>query len=336
MNLKLAHLGDLIGMRFNIPYYQRGYRWETKQVLDLLDDLFEFQQSNPEPGSFYCLQPLVVCKNSVLSNENFVVFDVIDGQQRLTTLFLMMKHLSLNAFGLRYERAVIREESPNLWENGRLDYKVLQSFSDKEMADNPDYFYMKQAMACIDGWIAEKKNEFPRIEDLMKDVLQDRNYKNSDLPFYELTEDKNSKQSDVRFIWYEDEATGGSSIDTFKRLNYGKTPLTATELIKALLLQCDVYKNRKAEMKQIAFRMSTEWDAMGKPCRMTSCGRCFSLLNMKKPLASISFCLSCPWNCRKSMASKSRHPGMTRITIILFSTSTLSGKYRTIVNTMKS
>ena len=264
MNLKLAHLGDLIGIHFNIPYYQRGYRWETKQVLDLLDDLFEFQQSNPEPGSFYCLQPLVVCKNSVLSNENFVVFDVIDGQQRLTTLFLMMKHLSLNAFGLRYERAVIREESPNLWENGRLDYKVLQSFSDKEMADNPDYFYMKQAMACIDGWIAEKKNEFPRIEDLMKDVLQDRNYKNSDLPFYELTEDKNSKQSDVRFIWYEDEATGGSSIDTFKRLNYGKTPLTATELIKALLLQCDVYKNRKAEMKQIAFRMSTEWDAMEK------------------------------------------------------------------------
>ena len=264
MNLKLAHLENLIGMRFNIPYYQRGYRWETKQVLDLLDDLFEFQQSNPEPGSFYCLQPLVVCKNSVLSNENFVVFDVIDGQQRLTTLFLMMNHLSLNAFGLRYERAVIREESPNLWENGRLDYKVLQSFSDKEMADNPDYFYMKQAMACIDGWIAEKKNEFPRIEDLMKDVLQDRNYKNSDLPFYELTEDKNSKQSDVRFIWYEDEATGGSSIDTFKRLNYGKTPLTATELIKALLLQCDVYKNRKAEMKQIAFRMSTEWDAMEK------------------------------------------------------------------------
>ena len=264
MNLKLAHVGDLIGMHFNIPYYQRGYKWEAKQVLDLLDDLFEFQQNCPKEKQFYCLQPLVVCKNKVLSRKDTVVFDVIDGQQRLTTLFLLMGYLGMSVFELRYERAVKKNEDHNLWENGRLDYRVLQSFSDKEMADNPDYFYMKQAMACIDGWIAEKKKEYPRIEDLMKDVLQDRNYKNSDLPFYELAEDKNGNQSDVRFIWYEDEATGGSSIDTFKRLNYGKTPLTATELIKALLLQCDVYKNRKAEMKQIAFRMSTEWDAMEK------------------------------------------------------------------------
>lgn len=48
MKLKLAHLGDLTGLYFNIPYYQRGYRWEVKQVLDLLDDLFEFQQSRPK------------------------------------------------------------------------------------------------------------------------------------------------------------------------------------------------------------------------------------------------------------------------------------------------
>ena len=39
MNLKIAHVSDLSGMYFNIPDYQRGYRWETKQVQELLNDL---------------------------------------------------------------------------------------------------------------------------------------------------------------------------------------------------------------------------------------------------------------------------------------------------------
>ena len=39
------------------------------QVFDLLDDLFEFQQSCPKEGLFYCLQPLVVCQKKNLSFE---------------------------------------------------------------------------------------------------------------------------------------------------------------------------------------------------------------------------------------------------------------------------
>lgn len=259
MNLKLAHLGDLIGMHFNIPYYQRGYRWETKQVLDLLDDLFEFKLSRPKSNQFYCLQPLVVCKNQGLSKENAIVFDVIDGQQRLTTIFLLMGYLQLPSFELRYERAIKRDEDPYLWENGKLTYEALQSLSDEDMASNPDYFYMKQAMACIKEWFGEKGKRFPGIRRLMEDVIRNEHYN------YDGTTSKNEDQPDVRFIWYEDEPSAGSSIGTFKRLNYGKTPLTATELIKALLFQCDVYMDRRrAEMKQIAFRMSTEWDAMEK------------------------------------------------------------------------
>ena len=265
MKLKLAHLGDLMGMRFNIPYYQRGYRWEAKQVLDLLDDLFEFQRSTPTKGQFYCLQPLVACRNESLSHEGRLVFDVIDGQQRLTTLFLLMGHLQMPAFELRYERAVGKGEDLRVWENGMLAYEGLKQLSDDDMAGNPDYFYMKQAMACIEGWFEEKRKKILRIERWMEDVLIKCDYSNGDLPFYEADEDPNEKQKDVRFIWYEDEPAGGNSIDTFKRLNYGKTPLTATELIKALLFQCDVYApERRAEMKQVVFRMSTEWDAMEK------------------------------------------------------------------------
>ena len=265
MNLKLVHLGDLMGMHFNIPYYQRGYRWESKQVLDLLEDLFEFQQSHPKQNQFYCLQPLVTCRNNTFNDINFIVFDVIDGQQRLTTLFLLIEYLGMGSFELRYERAVKKGEDLRLWDNGKLCYSNLQSISDEDMKANPDYFYMSQAMLCIDNWFKEKIKQYPRIKRMFEDVLSNPNYMKGSKPFYEMDEDLNADQPDVRFIWYEDDSSGGGSISTFKRLNYGKTPLTATELIKALLLQCDVYDpDRRTEMKQIAFRMSTEWDAMEK------------------------------------------------------------------------
>lgn len=266
MKLKLAHLGDLTGLYFNIPYYQRGYRWEVKQVLDLLDDLFEFQQSRPKEKQFYCLQPLAVCLNGRIEAEDNIVFDVIDGQQRLTTIFLLMGYLGMNSFCLRYERVVRKGGNPCLWENGSLAYEQLQELSVSDMKCNPDYFYMKRAMAGIQDWFEKKQKRYPGIKRLMEDVLQSPKYEKGDKAFYDTEEDKNDSLSDVRFIWYD--ASGGlagSSIAIFKRLNYGKTPLMASELIKALLFQCDIYDvDLRAEMKQIAFRMSTEWDAMEK------------------------------------------------------------------------
>lgn len=252
-------------MHFNIPYYQRGYRWETKQVLDLLDDLFEFKQSHPLEKQFYCLQPLATCQNNSFQNENLTVFDVIDGQQRLTTLFLVLKYLNIESFDLRYERAINKNEDKHLWKNGLLCYETLQSLSDEDQKGNPDFFYMKQAMACIKNWFEEKSKQYPGIKRIIEDILRNPYYMKGSKPFYVMDEDPNDNQSDVRFIWYEDEPTSSGSIATFKRLNYGKTPLTASELIKALLFQCDVYElERRAEMKQITFRMSTEWDAMEK------------------------------------------------------------------------
>jgi hypothetical protein len=266
MKLKLAHLGDLTGLYFNIPYYQRGYRWEARQVLDMLDDLFEFSQSRPNEQQFYCLQPLVVCLNDFIKAEHNVVFDVIDGQQRLTTIFLLMGYLGMDSFCLRYERAVNKGEDSYIWDNGILSYEKLQSLSDADMESNPDYFYMKQAMMVIKDWFEKKTKRYPGIKRLIGDVLLSPNYERGENVFYEMEEDKNRRFSDVRFIWYD--ASGGlagNSTAIFKRLNYGKTPLTASELIKALLFQCDIYDaGIRAEMKQIAFRMSTEWDAMEK------------------------------------------------------------------------
>ena len=93
----VKHFVELFNHKFNIPAYQRGYRWEKKQIEDLLSDLVEFRLSSSGNKSFYCLQPVVVTTNRERSLQaGETVYDLIDGQQRLTTvslLFLAMYNL---------------------------------------------------------------------------------------------------------------------------------------------------------------------------------------------------------------------------------------------------
>lgn len=76
---------------FNIPGYQRPYAWTTQQAGDLLDDLLSFMRSQPIPiadMSPYFLGSVVLIKSDALPTA-----DVVDGQQRLTTLTLLLSTL---------------------------------------------------------------------------------------------------------------------------------------------------------------------------------------------------------------------------------------------------
>lgn len=208
--------------RFYVPDYQRGYRWEKKQVRDLMNDLVEFSISKK---SLYCLQPLVVVPKSDKGLE------VVDGQQRLTTLFLILTNL-LNPdrekpltkepeFKINYER---REQE--LWD---IIKKVRAGDQSR-----PDFHYLKQA----DDEINESLEKGSNRENLGELFLP------SDNP------------SAVSFIWYQLE---GHAIDTFTRLNAGKIPLTDVELIRALFLGANNGQNEAENL-----RIATVWDQMEK------------------------------------------------------------------------
>ena len=80
-------IGELLDDKFFIPSYQRGYRWTKRQVEDLLNDVWDFiTKPGKKENEWYCLQPIVVKK----TNSHY---EVLDGQQRLTTIFLILKHL---------------------------------------------------------------------------------------------------------------------------------------------------------------------------------------------------------------------------------------------------
>ena len=106
-NIKQYAIGEILdGRYFYIPAYQRGYRWTEKQVGDLLRDLLCFANDSKSDEDFYCLQPIIACPITEekklkelfksVYDKNLLekgVWEIIDGQQRLTTIFLLYKYL---------------------------------------------------------------------------------------------------------------------------------------------------------------------------------------------------------------------------------------------------
>ena len=218
-------------INFNVPAYQRGYRWDMLNVTDLLDDLLEFMQDGSS-GKFYCLQPLVVKK----IGENR--YNVIDGQQRLTTILIILKYLE-NL--LKEENGI--DEIYTLGYETRKDSKdFLQNIASKtqdESNQNMDYFCMYQAYEAIKSWF-ENKNASELLEI--------------------FTNSKDDKYH-IEFIWYEVE-DNEDEVKIFARLNSGKIPLTNAELIKALFLNVRNFPKGCSENEIITkqIEISKEWD----------------------------------------------------------------------------
>lgn len=195
-NLKLKSINEIgLDTHFLIPSYQRGYRWDQTQVINLLDDIYDFMQTK-EKNSFYCLQPVVIRQNVKQQSE------VIDGQQRLTTIAILLHYLDRPSYTLEYET---RPSSQKM---------LTQLKNDQSEAENVDHHYFKQAYQTIEEWFAPKRNIEPTLVDEFYITL--------------------GKQ--VKVIWYEVDATV-EAYDLFMRLNIGKIELTNAELIKAALLQ---------------------------------------------------------------------------------------------------
>ena len=214
----LVSVAELMGRKFRVPAYQRGYRWTKKEVTDLLEDLWEFHQSDPKKQQFYCLQPIVIQKNGEL-------YDVLDGQQRLTTLYLLLSYLddrrredgySAPLFEISYAS---RPESQQFLAAGR--------FREASDGRNIDFAYMSSAYQTIKEWFEPADPT-------------DNSHQGAKGKLIPLLLDKSGNGANVRFVYYEVGADE-HPIQVFLRLNKGKIPLTDGELVKALLLQTDKY-----------------------------------------------------------------------------------------------
>lgn len=276
MELSIKSISDLLDYNFNIPKYQRGYRWERKQVTDLLNDLKEYNSSK-NSSQFYCLQPVVVKLNDQKSIGGKKVYDIIDGQQRLTTIYLILSYLKETRLANYSGDLANKLFTLELERDPKGTFLKKEGFRDDSESSFKfiDYFYMRKAFKNISEWFEKNSMKGKILERLINDEQE----KDTRVIWYDLTPDENHINSE-------------KSVDVFTRLNEGKIPLTNSELIKALLFQTDKYgKEERPLMKERIDRMATEWDEMEKKLQNPFI---WSMLTDKdyKPSSHISLILS--------------------------------------------
>lgn len=249
--IELNSINELLGMKFFIPSYQRGYRWTDQQVKDLLNDIWEFSKKKKQEYEFYCLQPLVVKlmtnedKQKCQLNDDEEWYEVIDGQQRLTTIFLLLSSLkdAINILGLPTEiyKLKFQRESKEF----NVTSFLTGISTNSEINDSHiDFFYMSSAFKTIKCWM---KNNNINKGDLCNALLKHELDRNRD------------KANNVRFIWYE--SIEEDPIKVFTRLNIGKISLTNAELIKALLLNRSNFGEKDSDhLKLRQQEIASEWD----------------------------------------------------------------------------
>lgn len=223
--LEAKPIKDIRGT-FHIPAYQRGYRWERTQVKTLLNDLYQCMEANGQEKD-YCLQPVVVQKKGG-QKKGELQYDLIDGQQRLTTIYILLRYVHQNYFSFEYET---REKTKDFLNN--MDPQLAQT--------NIDFFHIYQAYTTIKDWLEET---FPA---------------DTDSHLYKLC---NYVKEKVKVIWYEVGAEA-DPIALFTRLNIGKIQLTNAELIRALFLS-DTPNGMENRRK---YEIAIQWDDIEKQLR---------------------------------------------------------------------
>lgn len=217
---------------FVIPSFQRGYRWEKKQVLDLLEDIRQFVVDQSRDNKSYFLQPIVVKKEIIDQSE---VWIVLDGQQRLTTLLLILKQIHQDMRHSEFD--LYSDKLYDISYKTRLDL----NFDAPNQYQNIDSYFLHSALTTIKQWLTNNNEIFDNVKEAL---------------FYK------TKEKQVKFIWY---AVDGKNrdledINIFNRLNRGKIKLTNSELIKALFIMDNDAKlgNEHSSSEQ----MSIEWNEM--------------------------------------------------------------------------
>jgi hypothetical protein len=226
-SIGLKSIEDLLDLHFLVPQYQRGYRWTKTQVTELLEDLLNFRET-AQPNTFYCLQPVLVKRRGDQ-------WELIDGQQRLTTIYILYNFIQ------------------NTYQQGgsplfKLEYatrpksqQFLENINAAQADDNIDFQFMYQAQASMKEWFDAKRIPARAASNIFLTLLEQ-----------------------TQIIWYELDPKQGGEHEAFIRINSGKIALTNAELIKALFLKRalsgDDLDASRFEQRQL--ELATEWDAI--------------------------------------------------------------------------
>ena len=255
---------------FYIPNYQRGYKWSKENIEDLLNDINSIDNNNKKD---HCLHNLTIIEineehpmyNLTVKSRDKINYEVVDGQQRLTTIYLLLKYLEIKeeeTYNLYYQ---IREKTKDFIDSKLKEviiniknnhYEIEKIFSDLVKYNNnynkQDIYFICNALYCMHQWFINPKNNNPQ------------NFEN-----FESLEDK-IKNNLQNVYFYKHELTGIKGETVFANLNSGRVALTDIELIKADLIinisenieKENKEKNNDVLLNEIRSNIGRLWDEM--------------------------------------------------------------------------
>lgn len=187
--------------KFNVPSLQRTYRWGEKEITLLLNDLYEFYNTNEDStNDFYPLQPLILKK----SNKNDDTWNVLDGQQRLTTIKLIASYLEMGkdyCLDISYDT---REKTKDFLDN-------ISNKKEEDVGTSMELYYIFHAYEVIKAWFQKDTEKINAIRNVLFEKERTRF----------VVQEMNSDDDEAK---------------TFQNINQGRIPLSCSELIKALFL----------------------------------------------------------------------------------------------------
>ncbi|WP_121013203.1 DUF262 domain-containing protein [Helicobacter pylori] len=234
------------GLYHQIPIYQRPYQWTEENCEKLLDDLF-FNYEDDRESDYFC-GSLVLVKSD--PNSKTETYDIVDGQQRLSTFILLAKVLAdlYNGNGLNPEYLEYLQESwkDRYTERKRLSFNTIGSNAEDDFAYALEHFNESQASKNKNN-----KNNYLKNAICLKDYLMKKEIKNIN-SFIEWL------YSNVKFI-----TIICPNIDkvlrVFNVLNARGLPLNATDIFKGELLK---ELAKEEDQKKLVSR----WNALNQKC----------------------------------------------------------------------
>lgn len=191
---------------YNIPSYQRGYKWTSAEVKQLLEDIDNFKLTGDNSDQFYCLQNITLSipneknehKNELPDSRKYI--NVIDGQQRLTTMYILLRCLDQHQLVKGKLNYSVRQKTKEVLEGARWNTDAKP--------ESIDMYYILEAAKTINEYLQDK------------DVTWKDDFKNKIL-------------RNVKFIV---NTPDGNEEKIFATLNGGKISLDGADLIRAVIM----------------------------------------------------------------------------------------------------
>ncbi len=232
------------GLYHQIPIYQRPYQWTEENCEKLLDDLFEDYEKDGK-SDYFC-GSLVLVKSD--PNSKTETYDIVDGQQRLSTFILLAKVLADLYNGLDPEYLEYLQESwkDRYTERKRLSFNTIGSNAEDDFQDALEHFNDSQASKNKNN-----KNNYLKNAIYLKDYLMKKEIKNIN-SFIEWL------YSNVKFITIICPSID-KALRIFNVLNARGLPLNATDIFKGELLK---ELAKEEDQKKLVSR----WNALSQKC----------------------------------------------------------------------